>query len=127
MPTGSMPAGAMFATENPVLFLVSQTGAILAQDADSSSGGSALGFLFPIVILGGLFYMLLIRPQRRRQRRMTEIHAAVEIGDEVRTVGGIYGRVTDIRDADIVIDVGGGTTLRIAARAIAERLGDPAE
>lgn len=110
-----------------MLFLASQTGAILAQEAESSGGGSALGFLFPIVILGGLFYMLLIRPQRRRQRQMTEIRAAVEIGDEVRTVGGIYGRVTDIRDSDIVIDVGGGTTLRIAARAIAERLGDPEE
>lgn len=110
-----------------MLFLTMQTGAILAQEAETSSGGSALGFLFPVVILGGLFYMLLIRPQRRRQRRMTEIHSSVQVGDEIRTVGGIYGHVTEIRDADIVIDVGSGTTLRVAARAIAERLGDPAE
>ncbi len=110
-----------------MLYLVSQAGIVLAQESEPSSGGSALGFLLPLVILGGLFYFLLIMPQRRRQKQMQELRAAMEIGDEIRTVGGIYGRITNLTDADVIIDIGGGTTLRVAKRAIAERLGDDTE
>ena len=101
-------------------------GVVLAAETDSSSGNSAASFLLPLVVLGGLFYVLLILPQRRRQKSMQQLRDAMEIGDEVRTVGGIYGRVTNITEGDIVIDVGGGTTLRVARRAVAERLGDDA-
>ena len=47
--------------------------------------------------------------------------------DDIVTVGGIYGRVTAVTDDDVTIDVGGGTELRLARRAIAERIGDDAE
>ncbi|MFQ5553926.1 MAG: preprotein translocase subunit YajC [Acidimicrobiia bacterium] len=108
------------------MLLTTIAGIVLAAETDSSSGGSAVGFLLPLVVLGGLFYMLLIKPQRRRQKAMDELREAMEIGDEIRTVGGIYGRVTNITDGDIVIDIGGGTTLRVARRAVAERLGEDA-
>ena len=98
---------------------------VLAADADKP-GGSLLSFLLPLVILGGLFYFLLILPQRRRQRQMQSLRDKMQVGDEVRTIGGIYGRVTSMTDVEVVIDVGNGTTLRVARRAIAERLGGDA-
>ncbi len=65
---------------------------------------------------------MLIMPQRRRVKAMDELRRSIEIGDEVRTIGGIYGVVRSIEDEDMVIDVGGGTTLRVTRRAIAEKL-----
>ena len=105
-----------------MLHVAMEAGHVLAQESESASG-SDFSFLFILVIMGGLFYLLLIRPQRKRQRQMQELVQSIEVGDEVRTVGGIYGRVETTTDADIIIDVGNGTTLRIARRAIAERLG----
>ena len=64
---------------------------IVAQE--STDGGNALGFLLPLIILGGLFYVLLILPQRRRQKKMEQMRADVGIGDEIRTIGGIIGTV----------------------------------
>ena len=95
-----------------------------AEDAEPATGSEQiLSLLFPLVLLGGLFYMMLIRPQRRRQRQARELRSALEVGDEVRTIGGIHGRVKSMTETDVIIDIGAGNTLRIARQAIAERLG----
>ena len=106
---------------------VIQDGLILAQESDSASGGSLLSFLLPLVILGGLFYVILILPQRRRQKQAQEMRDSIGVGDEIRTVGGIYGTVREEIGETFLIDLGGGTTIRIAKRAVAERLGDDTE
>ncbi len=92
--------------------------------AQSEGGSSALGFLLPIVVLGGLFYLLLVMPQRRRAKKSKELRDSIGVGDQVRTIGGIYGTVRSEDDESFMIDIGGGSTMRIAKRAIAERVGD---
>ncbi len=104
------------------------TGLLLATDEGSGdASGSLLGLLFPLIIFGGLFYVALILPQRRRQRQMQNLRDSVAVGDQVRTIGGILGRVTRLDGEEAVIDVGGGTTLNLTVRAIAEKLGDKEE
>ena len=103
------------------------TGLLLATDEGSEATGSLLGLLFPLIIFGGLFYVALILPQRRRQRQMQELRDSVEVGDQIRTIGGILGRVTSIDGDEAVVDVGGGTKLTVTVRAIAEKLGDTKE
>ncbi len=95
---------------------------LLAFQDNGEASGSLVGFLLPLIIIGGLFYFMLIMPQRRRVKAMDELRRSIEVGDEVRTVGGIYGVVRSIEDEDMVIDVGGGTMLRVAKRAVAEKL-----
>lgn len=95
--------------------------------AQSESGGSALGFLLPIAVLGGLFYLLLIMPQRRRAKKAQELRDSIGVGDQVRTIGGIYGTVRSEDDESFTIDIGGGSTMRIAKRAVADRVGDDSE
>lgn len=92
---------------------------IIAQEA--SEGGSALAFLLPLLILGGLFYVLLILPQRRRAKKMEQLRSEIAVGDEVRTIGGIFGTVVDEDDEAFLIDIG-GQTMRVVKRAIAERI-----
>ncbi|MGI9529810.1 MAG: preprotein translocase subunit YajC [Acidimicrobiia bacterium] len=94
---------------------------IIAQEA--AEGGNALGFILPLVILGGLFYVLLILPQRRRQKKMEQQRADIEIGDEVRTIGGIIGTVVDEADDIFTIDIG-GQRMRVVKRAVAGKTED---
>lgn len=96
---------------------------IVAQEG--ADGGSAIAFLLPLLILGGLFYVLLILPQRRRAKKMDQMRAEIGIGDDVRTIGGIIGTVVDDDDETFTIDIG-GQTMRVVKRAIAERMGDDA-
>ena len=95
---------------------------LLAFQDSGEASGSLIGFLLPLVIIGGLFYFMLIMPQRRRAKSMEQLRSSIDVGDEVRTVGGIYGVVRSIEENDMMIDVGSGTTLRVAKRAVAEKL-----
>lgn len=107
--------------------LFAQGAAILAQEAEGESSGSILGLLVPLLIVGGLFYFILIMPQRRRVKQMQTLRESIEVGDNVRTVGGIFGVVIEIEETEAIIDVGGGTRLRVVRRAIAEKLGGDEE
>jgi preprotein translocase subunit YajC len=101
---------------------------LLATDGGANTNSAGwLGLLVPLIIFGGLFYVALILPQRKRQRQMQALRDSVEVGDQIRTIGGILGRVKRLDGDEATIDVGGGTTLTITVRAIAEKLGEAKE
>ena len=88
--------------------------------AQTDGGGSAVvTLILYAAILGGIFWFLIIRPNRTRTRRHKELMATLAVGDEIQTAGGIYGIVRDIDEDTAVIEVEGGSTLRVARRAIA--------
>ena len=72
-----------------------------------------------ILILGLLMWMLLIRPQRRRQLAQDALLANLEAGDEVVTAGGLYGVIEDVDETEVMLEIAPGTTVRVAKRAIA--------
>jgi preprotein translocase subunit YajC len=94
--------------------------------AQTEDGGSWIGLVLPLIILGGLFYVMLYLPRRKQAKRAAELMTSIAIGDEIRTIGGVYGTVRSIDEETYTIDVGGGTTIRFAKRAIAARLGGDA-
>jgi len=63
-----------------------------------SGGLGALGGLIPLLMMVVLFYVLIIVPQRRTQRKVTEMLDSLKVGDKVVTQGGIYGTITIMRD-----------------------------
>ena len=71
-------------------------------------GGAAglIGMLFPLVLMGVIFYFMLIRPQRKKDKKVKEMLAALKKGDRVTTIGGIYGTIDRIKDDTIVLIVG---------------------
>jgi len=96
---------------------------ILAGAEDAATTGSAWQMLLIYaVVIGGLFYFLMIRPQRTRMRRHQEMIGALAIGDEVTTIGGIYGRIEFMDDTTAVLQVEGGGRLRVARRALAGKV-----
>ena len=104
---------------------------ILAQTSGetSSSGGSLLSLLFPLVLLGGVFYFLLLRPNRTRQRQQQTLLQSLQVGDEVMTAGGIFGTLKDIDEEDdiVTVEIAPGTDVRMLRRAISQRLVEEAE
>ena len=72
-----------------------------------------------LVFIFGLFYFLLIRPQRRRQKEHQELVAGLGKGDRVITVGGIYGQIESLGEESIVLIVESGAMLRVARMGIA--------
>lgn len=87
--------------------------------------GEAEGFDWSILIFIGLifgvFYFLMIRPQRKRQKEHNELMMELQKGDKVLTAGGIYGVVESLSDDSIVIKVESGATLRVARTSVTSR------
>ena len=98
--------------------------AVVAQaDAGSPSQGSGTASLLLLVGLGAVFYFFLIRPQRKRVATMRSLHGSLEVGDDVRTVGGLLGTIESIDDDVVMLDVA-GTRLRFTRQAIASKVGE---
>ena len=75
--------------------------------------------MLSIALIFGVFYFILIRPQRRRDKAVQEMRSKIEVGDEVVTVGGIIGRIVSIKDDTIVVETGSDRSkIRIARWAV---------
>lgn len=91
-------------------------------ETDAASGSAWQVLLVYAVVIGGLFYFLMIRPQRTRMRRHQDLVNALEIGDEVTTIGGIYGTIEHMDDESAVLQIEGGGRVRVARRALAGKV-----
>ena len=95
--------------------------AFLAQTAEAQPGGpsSIMNLLGLPLVLFGIFYFLVIRPQSKHARQHQTFVTALKKGDEVATQGGIIGTVHAVEDKTVTLDVGGGTKLRVLKNQIA--------
>ena len=80
--------------------------------------GGLVQFL-PILLIIGVFYMLLIRPQQKRQRQLQETISQLKAGDRVVTTGGVIGTITTVRDTSFLIRSADKSILEIARSAVA--------
>jgi preprotein translocase subunit YajC len=85
--------------------------------------GSALPSLLFLALMVGVFYFLIIRPQRRRSQAQKDLAASLQVGDEVRTIGGIHGTVVSMTEDSVVLKVEDGQ-IRFSKRAVGNRVGD---
>ncbi|WP_129597568.1 preprotein translocase subunit YajC [Anaerophilus nitritogenes] len=71
------------------------------------------------VIFVAIFYVLIIRPQKKREKQVREMRDNLKVGDQITTIGGIYGKISKIKDDFIIIEVGADKTkLQIARWAV---------
>jgi preprotein translocase subunit YajC len=83
------------------------------------TGTGGLLQLLPIVFIIIIFYVLLIRPQQKRQRQLQETIAGLKTGDRIVTTGGVIGVITTVRETSFLIRSADKTILEIARSAIA--------
>ncbi|HET7567494.1 MAG TPA: preprotein translocase subunit YajC [Gaiellaceae bacterium] len=86
---------------------------------------SAAGFLI-IIVAFAFLWLVVVRPQKRRQVEQQRMISELRVGDEVLTAGGIYGQVTAIEDDVVSVEVAPQLELRVARRAIAGVVRDEA-
>ena len=85
---------------------------------------SPVGFLsnplFMMVIVMGIFYVLLILPQQRRQKQMRQMLSALKAGDKVVTSGGIYGTIAGFDENTVILRIADQVKIRVLRSAIAQ-------
>ena len=97
-------------------------GGCLPADTGAEEGSSSIWpMIIFLVVIFGLFYLVMIRPQRRRQKEHETLMQELQKGDRVITAGGIYGTIESLSEDSIVIKVEGGTTMRVARGSVAVR------
>lgn len=80
--------------------------------ASKSAGGGMEGLIM-IVAMIAIFYFLMIRPQNKKQKEIKRQREAMKTGDRVVTAGGIHGRLRDVKDATVTMEVAPGVTLKV--------------
>ena len=83
--------------------------------------------LIPILLVGAMLYLMILRPQRAMKRRRAELNNALSAGDEVVTIGGMHGLVRDVDDVTVDVEVAEGVIVRFDRRAIATIVRDVPE
>ena len=76
-------------------------------------------FLIIMVLMLGVMYVLMIRPQRQRQAQQQSMIDGASVGDDVLTTGGIYGTISEVEGDDIVVEIANGVTVHMTRRGIA--------
>lgn len=83
-------------------------------------GGGLMGFL-PMILIFVAFWFLLIAPQRKKQKEHDKMVKALEKGANVKTIGGLYGTVTGVKDDRFVVRIGENVKVEVAKEAIAAK------
>ena len=78
----------------------------------------AYASVLPIVLLIVLFYFLLIRPQKKQEKKDKAMRDSLVVGDHICTIGGIVGKVVKIDEDELVLETSGGTRMRFKKWAI---------
>lgn len=103
----------------------------IAAPASSSSSGSSLLSFLPIILIVVVFYFLLLRPMRKRQQNQAQeaarLRSNLEAGDEIVTIGGLYGTVVSTNDDSVYLEIAPGVHARYDLKAVARKVPQPVE
>ena len=98
-----------------LLGLTAATTTAAAGSAATQDGG-IITLILPMVLMFAVFYFLLIRPQRKKDKKVKDMLSALKVGDRISTIGGIYGTITSLKDDTIELTVGKDNVKLIMAR-----------
>ncbi|MHB1324171.1 MAG: preprotein translocase subunit YajC [Coriobacteriia bacterium] len=80
------------------------------------------GQLLSLAVIGLAFYLIMIRPQQKRQKEHQALMASLQVGDRIVTIGGVYGTIASIDDGRVGVEVSTGVVVEFDRAAIARRL-----
>lgn len=99
---------------------------ILLQVSQGAAKGSPnmMTSLLPLLLVFVIFYFFMIRPQMKRQKEMNNFRSAISKGDKVVTTGGIYGKVVEVSETTIIVEIANDVKVKVDKSAV---LRDPAD
>ncbi len=87
-------------------------------------GASSVNMLLMMGLMIVVFYFFMIRPQMKRQKEMTKFRAALQKGDKIVTTGGIYGKIDEIKDNIIILEVAQNVKLKVDKSVVLKDMSD---
>lgn len=78
--------------------------------AEGSTGGNPATMIILMVVMVAFMYFIMIRPQKKKQQEEQKLRDSVQIGDEITTIGGIFGKVVTVKEDSIVLETGADRT-----------------
>jgi len=94
------------------------TGILLMAQQGAEGGGIQTLLMFGAIFV--VFYFFMIRPQMKKQKEQKKFREALEKGTKIVTIGGIHGKIAEVKDDTVIIEVEGGNRLRLEKTAIAK-------
>ena len=93
----------------------------------AAADGSQWSGIVMMVVIVAIFYFFMIRPQQKKQKEIQKAREALKAGDKVITAGGIYGRIREIGDIYMMIEVANGVTIRVDKSSVFASAQDAAQ
>jgi preprotein translocase subunit YajC len=100
---------------------------LLAQETTTKEPANPLVSFLPIILLVVVFYFFMIRPQRNRMRQHQDLLSNLGLGDEIETIGGMYGTIRSMDDESFMIEIAPGTVVRVSRAAVRRKVYQPDE
>jgi preprotein translocase subunit YajC len=91
---------------------------LLAMAQPGQSSQSVWVSLIPFALMIGIFYVLVLLPMRRRQRKVQDFQSALKVGDRIITTSGIYGAITKLEDKSVQVQIADKVRIEVARAAI---------
>lgn len=86
----------------------------------AGGGGVDFSYIIMMILIFGIMYFLMIRPQQKRMKQHREMVAALQRNDKVVTQGGIFGKVTNVTDDEVEVEIAQGVRIRVVRSTIAQ-------
>ena len=92
-----------------------------------AAGGASSGLIqiLPLILIGGIFYFLLIAPERRRRKQLQATVEALKRGDRVVTQGGLYGEVVSTEPTSVILKIADGVKVKVTKAAVSGLAEEP--
>ena len=91
---------------------------LMGQPAGGAGQSNPLVTFLPLILVFVVFYFFMIRPQMKKQKDMNNYRNSLQKGDKVVTTGGIYGKVAEVKDNYVMLEVGGDLKLKVDKSAL---------
>lgn len=97
---------------------------LLSLPPQAAEAQNPLMSLLPFLLIIVVFYFFMIRPQMKRQKELRKYRDALKKGDKIITTGGIYGRVLEVKDAQVIMEIADDVKIRIDKSAVIMDMSD---
>lgn len=96
-----------------------------AQAAGGAGGAGTITSLVPLILIFVIMYFLILRPQQKRMKDHRNMVSELKRGDQVVTQGGIIGKITDVKDDEVTVEIAQGVKIRVVRATIAQVVTQP--
>lgn len=83
-----------------------------------TQGGGDLSFILMMVAIFAIMYFFMIRPQNKKQKEIANFRKNLEVGQSIITAGGIYGKIKEIEDNSVVVEIASGVKIKVDKNSI---------